>query len=177
MRKLTLLLPALFFGLMSMAQKDKGKDSTRAKSDSVANEIKDDMNETVPVVTLDDDFDGGSQGIASLLTAGRDPFYNAASFNFNAVRFRVRGYDNDLNSTFMNGIPMDNLDNGFTPFGLWGGLNDVMRNRDLSLGLRPNTFTFGDIGSSTNIDARASRQRAQTQFGYASFYFLPWNGR
>jgi hypothetical protein len=34
----------------------------------------------------------------------------------------------------MNSIPMDNLDNGFTPYGLWGGLNDVMRNRDVSLG-------------------------------------------
>ncbi|HEX6914710.1 MAG TPA: TonB-dependent receptor [Chitinophagaceae bacterium] len=165
MRKLTLLLPALLFGAVVLAQ--NGKDTTRAKTDSIVNEIKDDINETIPTVSIDDDFDGGGQGVASLLTAGRDPFYNAASFNFNAVRFRIRGYDNDLNATFMNGIPMDNLDNGFTPFGLWGGLNDVMRNRDLSISLRPNTFAFGDIGSSTYIDARASRQRAQTQFGYA----------
>jgi hypothetical protein len=61
----------------------------------------------------------------------------------------------------MNGIPMDNLDNGFTPFGLWGGLNDVMRNRDLSIPFA-RTLCFGDLGSSTNIDARATRQRAQT---------------
>jgi hypothetical protein len=167
MRKLTLLLPALLFGVVTMAQKDKGKDTARAKTDSIVTAIKEDIAETVPTVTLDDEDDAGSQGVASLLTAGRDPFYNAASFNFNAVRFRIRGYDNDLNSTYMNGIPMDNLDNGFTPFGLWGGLNDVMRNKDLSIYLRPNSFTFGDIGSSTNIDARATRQRKQTQFGYA----------
>ncbi|MCE3282965.1 MAG: TonB-dependent receptor, partial [Chitinophagaceae bacterium] len=30
-----------------------------------------------------------------------------------------------------------------------------------------NTFAFGDIGSSTNIDSRAGRQRKQTSFGYA----------
>ena len=165
MRKLTLLLPALFFGTMAMAQ--NGTDTTRTKTDSIANDIKDDITETIPTVTIDDEGDGGGQGVASLLTAGRDPFYNAASFNFNAVRFRIRGYENDLNATFLNGIPMDNLDNGFTPFGLWGGLNDVMRNRDLAIALRPNTFSFGDIGSSTYIDARATRQRAQTQFGYA----------
>ncbi len=169
MRKLTLLVPSLLFAMMSMAQnKKEAKDTTRAKSDSIVNEIKDDMTETIPVVTIDEgDAGDGGQGVASLLTAGRDPFYNAASFNFNAVRFRIRGYDNDLNATFMNGISMDNLDNGFTPFGLWGGLNDVMRNRDLSIALRANTFTFGDIGSSTFIDARASKQRKQTQFGYA----------
>jgi hypothetical protein len=167
MRKLTLLLPAVFFGTMAMAQKGTDKDSSRTKTDSVVNEIKDDITETIPTVTIDEEGDGGGQGVASLLTAGRDPFYNAASFNFNAVRFRIRGYDNDLNATFMNGIPMDNLDNGFTPFGLWGGLNDVMRNRDLAISLRPNTFAFGDLGSSTYIDARATRQRAQTSFGYA----------
>jgi len=167
MRKLTLLVPALLFGVMTMAQKDKPKDSTRTKTDSVATEMKDDITETIPTITVDDDNDGSGQSVASLLTAGRDPYFNAASFNFNAVRFRIRGYDNDLNATFMNGIAMDNLDNGFTPFGLWGGLNDVMRNRDLSIALRPNTFAFGDIGSSTYIDARASKQRKQTQFGYA----------
>ncbi len=167
MRKLTLLLPVLFFGTTAMAQTAPAKDTTRAKTDSIVTDIKDDITETIPIVTIDDEGDGGGQGVASLLTAGRDPFYSAASFNFNAVRFRIRGYDNDLNATFLNGIPMDNLDNGFTPFGLWGGLNDVMRNRDLSIALRANTFAFGDIGSSTYIDARASRQRAQTQFGYA----------
>ncbi|MCE3283054.1 MAG: TonB-dependent receptor, partial [Chitinophagaceae bacterium] len=167
MRKLTLLLLATLFGVMAEAQTNKSKDTTRPKTtDSIVNEIKDDITETIPTVTIDDEGDG-SQGVASLLTAGRDPFYSAASFNFNAVRFRIRGYDNDLNATYMNGIPMDNLDNGFTPFGLWGGLNDVMRNRDLSIALRANTFAFGDIGSSTNIDSRAGRQRKQTSFGYA----------
>jgi hypothetical protein len=68
----------------------------------------------------------------------------------------------------MNGIPMDNLDNGFTPYGLWGGLNDVMRNRDVTFGLTPNTFAYGEIGSNTNIDSRASRQRVQTSFSYAN---------
>ena len=66
------------------------------------------------MVTVDDNDqgDGGSQNVSSVLTAGRDPFFSAASFNFSAVRFRMRGYDGDNNTTYMNGIPMDNLDNG-----------------------------------------------------------------
>lgn len=145
-------------------------DSTAKKDTAIIDELKDAVLDNIPTVSLDDNDlgDGGNQNISSLLTAGRDPFYSAASFNFSAVRFRIRGYDNDLFSTFMNGIPMDNLDNGFTPFGLWGGLNDVMRNRDVSWGLRYNTFAFGDIGSNTNIDSRASKQRAQTSMSYAA---------
>lgn len=145
-------------------------DSTAKKDTSIIDEVKDAVLDNIPTVSLDENElgDGGNQNISSLLTAGRDPFYSAASFNFSAVRFRIRGYDNDHFSTFMNGIPMDNLDNGFTPFGLWGGLNDVMRNRDISWGLRYNTFTFGDIGGNTQIDSRASKQRAQTSLSYAA---------
>jgi len=147
-----------------------GKDSLVTPTlDSTVNDIKDNMLDNIPSISLSDNdlADASTQNISSVLTAGRDPFFSAASFNFSPARFRVRGYDNDLNITYMNGIPMDNLDNGFTPFGLWGGLNDVMRNRDLTIGLKPSTFAFGDLGSSTSIDARASKERKQTQLGYA----------
>lgn len=63
---------------------------------------------------------------------------------------------------------MENLDNGFTPYGQWGGLNDVLRNRESTSGLRSSTFGFGDMGGLTNFDARASRQRKQTSINYAA---------
>jgi hypothetical protein len=164
------LLLLLLFTLCLFFQGIAQTDSTSRKDTSLIDEVKDGILDNIPTVSIDDNDlgDGGNQNVASLLTAGRDPFFSAASFNFSAVRFRIRGYDNDHFSTFLNGVPMDNLDNGFTPFGLWGGLNDVMRNRDVSWGLRYNTFTFGDIGGNTQIDARASRQRAQTQVSYAA---------
>lgn len=168
MYKTTLLLLLIFTGLTVSAQQKNPVDTLPVK-DTVIDDLKEGVTENIPTISLDDNdlTDAGSQNVSSVLTAGRDPFFAAASFNFNAVRFRIRGYDADLFSTFMNGIPMENLDNGFTPFGLWGGLNDVMRNRDVSYGLRNSTFTFGDIGSNTNIDSRASKQRKQTSISYA----------
>jgi hypothetical protein len=144
-------------------------DSVARRDSILIQETKENLLDNIPEITMDDnEFGGvGDQNISSVLTAGRDPFYNAASFNFFPTRFRIRGYDNDLFAVYMNGIPMDNIDNGYTPFSTWGGLNDVMRNRDVSLGLRPSTFAFGDIGSSTSIDARASKQRKQTKFSYS----------
>lgn len=170
MLKTRWLLFLLCAGPVVHAQQNNPAD-TLPKKDTVLliDELKESLLDNIPIVSLDDNdmLDGSAQNISSVLTAGRDPFFSAASFNFSPVRFRIRGYEADQFGTFMNGIPMENLDNGFTPWGLWGGLNDVMRNRDLSLGLRYNTFAFGDLGSNTNIDARASRQRAQTSFGYA----------
>src|SRR5438105_1197582 len=170
MRKLILIVIGnlIFLFCIAQDQSDQNKDSTRLDS-SIIDEIKDNVLDDLPVISLDENdlSEANSQNVSSVLTAGRDPFYAAASFNFSPVRFRMRGYDGDLTSVFMNGIPMESIDNGFTPFGLWGGLNDVMRNRDVSLGLRYNTFSFGDIGSTTSIDSRASKQRKQTSFSYA----------
>jgi hypothetical protein len=168
MLKTKLLMLVLLTGIMAAAQQKNPVDTLPAK-DTVIDDLKEGVTESIPTISLDDNdlTDAGSQNVSSVLTAGRDPFFAAAAFNFNAVRFRIRGYDADLFSTYMNGIPMENLDNGFTPFGLWGGLNDVMRNRDVSYGLRNSTFAFGDIGSNTNIDSRASKQRTQTSLNYA----------
>jgi hypothetical protein len=136
---------------------------------SIVEQLKDDLSDNIPVVSLDenDAQDGSAQNVSSMLTAGRDPFFNAASFKFGAARFRIRGYDADQFGTYMNGSPMENLDNGFTPYGLWGGLNDVLRNRDNSMGLKATPYAFGDLGGLNNLDTRASYQRAQTSINYA----------
>ncbi len=142
----------------------------RSANDSIIDQTRADMlTDNIPVISLDenDDMDGSAQNISSMLSAGRDPFLNAASFKFGAVRFRIRGYDSDMFDTYLNGIPMKNLDNGFTPYGVWGGLNDVMRNRDAAHGLRSTPYAFGSLGGQTFIDMRASSQRPQTSFNYA----------
>lgn len=137
--------------------------------DSALQEIKDAIVDDIPVISLDENDlnDAGNQNISSLLSAGRDPFLNAATFNFSIARFRLRGYDADMNGMYINNLPVDNLDNGFTPWGLWSGLNDVFRTRDINAGISTNTFSFGDIGTTTNIDTRAAKQRKQTSVGYA----------
>ncbi len=119
----------------------------------------------IPTVTLEDeetDDEGSSdQSISPILNAGRDPFLNAASFNFSISRYRIRGYDNDFFDTYMNGIPTEYIDNGYGAYNLWSGLNDVVRNRESVQGLRPATFGFSGIGALYAIDARAGKQRKQ----------------
>ena len=140
-----------------------------SKDTNIIEELKEAGGDNIPVVSLDENDmqDGSAQNISSQLSAGRDPFLSAASFHFNAARFRIRGYDADLFSTYMNGVPMENLDNGFTPYGLWGGLNDVLRNRDQSHGLKATPYSIGDLGGLTYFDTRASHQRKQTSINYA----------
>jgi hypothetical protein len=165
---LSAFMPAVFS--QTPTEKPSAEAEQKRADTAILEDAKSAILENIPVISLDenDNQDGSAQNVSSQLTAGRNPFFNAASFHFNAVRFRFRGYDADAFSTMMNGVPMENLDNGFTPFALWGGLNDVVRNRDATVGLRPTPYAFGDFGGMTYLDTRASKQRKQTSINYAA---------
>ncbi len=165
------LLMGLYLGFASpsvFAQVPQRTDTLPAR-DSLVEILRDNLQDNIPVISLDesDGEDGSAQNVSSQLAAGRDPFLNAATFKFSAVRFRIRGYDADQFGTYINGAPMENLDNGFTPYGQWGGLNDVFRNRETIMGLSSSTFAYGGIGGVTSFDTRASHQRKQTTLNYA----------
>ncbi|MES2373493.1 MAG: TonB-dependent receptor [Bacteroidota bacterium] len=105
--------------------------------------------------------------VPSLLFANRDAFMSVAGFHFSVTRFRMRGYDGELFSTQINGMHMNNPDDGNTQWSLWSGLNDVTRNSQVVLGLRSGEQSFGNIGNMVSMDMRASKQRTQTQFNYS----------
>jgi TonB dependent receptor len=170
--KLSLLVAVLLGGFLpnAFSQVQKTIDTLPGRDSSLIESLRENSQDNIPVISLDesDGQDGSAQNISSQLAAGRDPFLNAATFKFGAVRFRIRGYDADQFNTYINGAPMENLDNGFTPYGQWGGLNDVLRNRESTSGLKSTTFGYCDLGGLTSFDTRASHQRKQTSINYAS---------
>ena len=125
--------------------------------------------ENIPTISGETDLkDEGGQNVSSALNASRDPFLATASFIFSNARFKIRGYENENFTTFMNGIPVNDLEDGGTVWNQWGGLNNVMYNRENSVGLQPTTFTFGGVGGAYALDSRASKQRKQLQVSYAA---------
>jgi TonB dependent receptor len=125
----------------------------------------------ISVITLQSDEDGGDgtndgSTFVSALLESRDPFLQAATFSFSAARFRLRGLNNSYTGTYLNGIPMNDLEDDQTDFRDWRGLNDVLRARQQSYGLSMNETSFGMLGGITNIDLRAGSQRKQTRLNY-----------
>lgn len=126
--------------------------------------------ENIPVVDASDvdGKDGSGQNVSSALNASRDPFVSQASFVFSSARFRIRGYEPENFVTYINGLPMNDVDDGGTVWAQWSGLNNVMWNRDNTVGLQPTTFAYGGVGGANSFDTRASKQRKQLQLSYAT---------
>ena len=116
---------------------------------------------------LDQD-EGTSFNVSGLLSASKDVFLKAAAFDFSATFFRPRGFDNANGKVLINGIEMNKQYNGRPQWGSWGGLNDVQRNREFSMGLKANDYTFGDIAGTTNMVMRASQYRKGGRLSYAN---------
>jgi hypothetical protein len=123
----------------------------------------------IPTVTLEEAEaeTEGSGEVANLLNANRDVYQQISGFGWGNFRFRERGYDSDHFPLFLNGVSINDPETGYAFYGEIGGLNDVLRNRESSIGLAPTEFTFSEIGGATRLDTRASLQRKQVRATYA----------
>jgi len=123
------------------------------------------------ILTLDEsDFENETddQELSGILSAGEDPFLRTAAFGFGAARFNARGLGTEYTATYMNGIPMNELESGRLFFAQWGGLNDVLRNRHTKFGLTSSEYGIGGLLGNQNLDVRAGSQRQGTRISYAA---------
>ncbi|MBP3289990.1 MAG: carboxypeptidase-like regulatory domain-containing protein [Alistipes sp.] len=102
---------------------------------------------------------GDTGSLPSSLSASKDVFNNIASYRFSEMRFNVRGYDSPYQDVYLNGIRFNDAITGYGPWSLWSGLNDATRNQESTAGLQVSDVGLGNIGGTTNINARASQMR------------------
>ncbi|MGB5941844.1 MAG: carboxypeptidase-like regulatory domain-containing protein [Leeuwenhoekiella sp.] len=112
--------------------------------------------------------DQANFNVNGLLGASNDAFFNAAAYDFSATFFRPRGLGSEDGKLLINGMIMNKQFNGRPQWGNWGGLNDLQRNREFSIGLEANNFAFGDLAGVTNLTMRASQFRQGGRISYAS---------
>ena len=123
------------------------------------------------IILSDDELsedDQASGNISGLLQSSQDVFSRTAAFEFSSSFFRVRGLDTDFGAVQMNGIPMNKFYNGRPQWSNWGGLNDMMRNQELSLGAQSSDYNFGGLIGSANISTKASEYRVGSRITYSS---------
>ena len=116
---------------------------------------------------LDND-DSGLDNISGLLQSSLDVFQRTAAFEFSSSFFKVRGLNSENGSVLINGIEMNKLYDGRPQWSDWGGLNDVLRNQELTTGLQPSSYNFGGILGTTNMIVRASKYREGGRVTYSS---------
>jgi hypothetical protein len=161
----------LFSGYSLFAQdakSDKKNKKNQNKEAGTSHEGDDNATSLTPVMDEDqEDLDGGSNFVPSLLHSSRDVYANNTSYAFSIAYFRPRGYDNRYSKVFVNGYDMSSLVTGRATYSLWGGLNHIFRYPESVSGLNEVPFDFGDIGGAISYNLRASNFRKQLRATYS----------
>ncbi|PBI88902.1 hypothetical protein BSF41_22700 [Flavobacterium sp. ACN2] len=136
-------------------------------------QLEDTYSDEVPaaLITLSDndfsDDNSSSEMTSGLLQSSRDAFMQASAFNWGQARFRVRGLDSENAITMLNGMPMNKIYDGRPQWGNWGGLNNVLRNQEFSVGTAASNYTFGGVLGTQQIFTRASLYRKGTSLTFS----------
>ena len=129
--------------------------------------VEDDLNTFTDLAVLEAGDE--STSVSSLLTASRDVFMNKAGFQFGSdVFFRIRGYDSRYTDFMVNGVRFQNPETGWQPFNIVGGLNDVLRYRDVeTIGANELENGFGEIGGARDYQLRPSEYGKGGRYTYS----------
>ena len=148
-KKLKLSVIALCISSMVMAQTDEPQQ--QEGQNAAASEQAFTFTES----QLGDD-DDMSQNV-TIISSNQNIFASSAGFQFSAVRFRYRAFNQKYNEIYINGAPMNDLESGQFRYALIGGLNrQTNSGRESSLPFEFNNFSMPGMAGSNNYDFRPS---------------------
>jgi len=108
-----------------------------------------------------------AENISGILHSGQDAFSRAAAFQFSSARFSIRGLDSKYSTVYFNGIPFNQAYDGRPNWTSWGGLNDVMRARELYQNMVPTDYGIAGPVGGVNYNVKASDIRKTKKISYA----------
>jgi len=108
--------------------------------------------------------DSGYTDTPTILFGASDPYTNVAGYGFSSIRFKNRGYNSEMQSTYLAGVPLNDALTGYSPYSLWSGLNEATRSKDTTIGSEVADFGVGGVNGQTNIAAIPSSVRPGWRF-------------
>ena len=91
-----------------------------------------------------------------MVNSNTNLYTSNVGYLWSPVRFKFRAYASQYNDIYMNGVQVNNLENGQFNYSTVGGMNDATRNQDASSPFEANAFGMASIAGSNNYDFRAS---------------------
>ena len=101
----------------------------------------------------DDDM---SQNV-TIVNSNTNVYASEVGYLFSPVRFRYRAFNQKYSDVFINGAPMNDMENGQFRYSLIGGINQQTKNLDSALPFEDTAYGMTAMGGSSNYDFRAGR--------------------
>ncbi|RMG85855.1 MAG: TonB-dependent receptor, partial [Bacteroidetes bacterium] len=101
----------------------------------------------------------GNQEYPEILKTTPSVYVTKTGGGFGDSRINVRGFDQRNTAVMINGIPVNDMENGWVYWSNWAGLSDVTSTMQVQRGLGASKLAVASVGGSVNIVTNAAEFR------------------
>jgi len=114
----------------------------------------------------------GSQELPELLKITPSSFITKGGGGLGDSRINVRGFDQRNIAVLINGVPVNDMENGWVYFSNWAGIGDALKQMQMQRGLGASKLAIQSVGGTMNIITKTtdsekggSIQQSTTDYG------------
>ncbi len=101
----------------------------------------------------------GSQEFPELLNSTPSVYATKSGGGFGDSRVNIRGFDQKNTAVLINGMPVNDMENGWVYWSNWAGLSDVTSAIQVQRGLGSSKLAISSVGGTINVITRTSDQK------------------
>ena len=112
---------------------------------------------TIPVKEITEKL--GSQEFPELLRSTPSVYVTKQGGGFGDARINIRGFDQSNSAVMINGMPVNDMENGWVYWSNWAGLSDVTSAMQIQRGLGASKLAISSVGGTINVVTKTSDQK------------------
>ena len=109
----------------------------------------------------------GNQEFPEMLRFTPSIYATKQGGGFGDSRINVRGFDQRNTAVLINGVPVNDMENGWVYWSNWAGLSDVTSNIQVQRGLSASKLAINSVGGTINIITNAADMARGSRVGYS----------
>ena len=102
----------------------------------------------------------GNQEFTEVLRSTPSVYVTKQGGGFGDSRINIRGFDQRNVAVMINGIPVNDMENGWVYWSNWAGLSEVTRTMQVQRGLGASRLAISSVGGTMNIITKTTDQEA-----------------
>lgn len=101
----------------------------------------------------------GSQEFPEILRGTPSVYVTKQGGGFGDARINIRGFDQRNTAVMINGVPVNDMENGWVYWSNWAGLSDVTTAMQVQRGLGSSKLAISSVGGTINVLTRSADQK------------------
>ena len=110
----------------------------------------------------------GAQEYPEIIKSTPSVFVNTLGGTFGNTQVSLRGFTSENTAVLINGIPINDPENGTISWFNWGGLNDNTFTQQIQRGLGASKLALNSVGGTINIITKPTEQNKGFKLSYAN---------